>query len=193
MNRIKNSVIAFGGLLLVIALIALATPRPTQGQGGDPVGPTKPVLVDNTSAESLPVTGKVNVSNLRGSPLPVSDVDNPARQPFQRLLNSINGSFTVPDGKRLVIEYVSGTLDGGASCTANYVFITTTITVAEEAQILSHIFPPTPISSLRAVFGQQTRIYSDPNTVVSARLNTNPNNCDSSFVAYISGYLVDVP
>ncbi len=121
------------------------------------------------------------------------DVDNPARQPFQRLLNSINGNFAVPDGKRLVIEYVSGTLDGLTNCTANYVFITTTISVAGEAQIVSHIFPPTPISSLRAVFGQQTRIYADPNTVVSARLNTNPDNCDSSLVAYISGYLVNLP
>ena len=68
MNRIKNALIAFGGLSLLIGAIALVTPRPTQGQqGGDPVGPTKPVQVVNTPSEPVPVTGTINVGNFGSS------------------------------------------------------------------------------------------------------------------------------
>jgi hypothetical protein len=65
--------------------------------------PDRRVIVTNTP---LPVSGTVFVR----------DVDNPARQPFQigfriTMMNSgteqVFQSITVPDGKRLVIEYVS--------------------------------------------------------------------------------------
>lgn len=67
MYKFKNSLIAFGGLLLLISAIAFATPHSTQGQREEPVGPTKPVEVVNTPAEPVPVTGtitgSVNVAN----------------------------------------------------------------------------------------------------------------------------------
>lgn len=66
MNRIKNSLIAFGGLALLIGAIALVTP-PTQGQGDEAVGPTKPVQIVNSAANPVPVTGSitggVNITN----------------------------------------------------------------------------------------------------------------------------------
>src|SRR5437899_3945 len=62
-------------------------------------------------------TPNVNVVNTTASPVPVRDVDNPARQPFQAEAMggfadgaSTTGDITigaVPAGKRLVIEYVS--------------------------------------------------------------------------------------
>src|SRR5438445_1232922 len=62
-------------------------------------------------------TPNVNVVNTPASPVPVRDVDNPARQPFQAQVvggfadgASTTGDITiatVPAGKRLVIEHVS--------------------------------------------------------------------------------------
>lgn len=127
MNRIKNSLVAFGGLSLLIGVIAFVTPRPTRGQGGDPVGPPKPVKVVNTPAEPVPVTGtttitgdvtlapgtSVAINNTPDAPVPARDVDNPARQPFQmRVEYGFNPAPapSVPNGKLFVIEYVSGSL-----------------------------------------------------------------------------------
>src|SRR5437899_11619632 len=62
-------------------------------------------------------TPNVNVVNTTASPVPVRDVDNPARQPFQAeaMGGFADGASTtgdipigaVPAGKRLVIEHVS--------------------------------------------------------------------------------------
>src|SRR6266498_1651362 len=117
MYKFKNSLIAFGGLSLLIGAIALVTPHRTQGQGGDTVGPPKPVKVINTPAEPVPVTGTttitgdislapgtsvainntpnvnvvntptVQVGNTRDAPVSARDVDNPARQPFHKSIS----------------------------------------------------------------------------------------------------------
>jgi hypothetical protein len=69
MNQIKNSLVAFGGLSLLIGAIALVTPRPTQGQGADTAGPVKPVTVVNTPADPVPVTGSISGSvNILNTP-----------------------------------------------------------------------------------------------------------------------------
>src|SRR5207244_995932 len=62
-------------------------------------------------------TPNVNVVNTTASPVPIRDVDNPARQPFHAEAvgefadgASITGGIlipTVPAGKRLVIEHLS--------------------------------------------------------------------------------------
>src|SRR5437870_8952863 len=69
-------------------------------------------------AQAAPSPTNVNVVNTTASPMPVRDVDNPARQPFQA---EVVGGFadgasttgdvtitTVPAGKRLIIEDASG-------------------------------------------------------------------------------------
>ena len=66
---------------------------------------------------AAPSPSNVNVVNTTASPVPVRDVDNPARQPFHAEAvggfadgASITGGIlipTVPAGKRLVIEHVS--------------------------------------------------------------------------------------
>src|SRR5213083_3739953 len=68
-------------------------------------------------ARAAPSPSNVNVVNTTASPVPVRDVDNPARQPFeaQGMGGFADGASTtgditiatVPAGKRLVIEYVS--------------------------------------------------------------------------------------
>jgi hypothetical protein len=117
MYKYRNSLIGFAGLSFLIGAIALVTPRPTQGQDGDTVGPPKPVKVINTPAEPVPVTGTttitgdislapgtsvainntpnvnvvntptVQVGNTPDAPVSARDVDNPARQPFHKSIN----------------------------------------------------------------------------------------------------------
>jgi hypothetical protein len=67
MYKFKNSLVAFGGLSLLIGAIAFVTPRSTQGQGGDPVGPTKPVEVVNTPTVNAQQSGAWNVG-ITGTP-----------------------------------------------------------------------------------------------------------------------------
>src|SRR5947207_4073698 len=101
MFKLKQSLIAFAGLLLLISLIAAVSPSSTRGQGNS--GNAPPPFNVNVVNTPLPVTGTISVGNLGDAPLPVRDVDNPARQPVQFEFNGLN-DYQVPAGKRLVIE-----------------------------------------------------------------------------------------
>ena len=218
MNRIKNSLAACAGLALVIGLVALVTPTSTQGQGGDTVGPPKPVKVINTPAEPVPVTGTmtvtgdvtlapgtsvainnsptVQVGNAPDAPVPSRDVDNPARQPFQRSM-SFPSSFTVPGGKRLVIEVFSARVSFPEPCRLSDLYL---ITVTEGQSAFFYHSPTTiePVLRPRAVVvNQQTRIYADPGTsvTVNAERACYPGGTfdDYTGTVTVAGYLVDVP
>ena len=108
MKKFKNSLIALTGLTSIIGLIALVTPISGRGQGSD-----------------APPTRDVNVVNTVANPALVRDVGVPLRTPVQISVNVlIHGPelsaeeevYTVPEGKRLVIEHaalVCDTLDPG--------------------------------------------------------------------------------
>jgi len=139
----------------------------------------------------------VNNPNPNPSPQPapqlVRDIDNPARQPFQRQLGfevtEFGGfsSFTVPAGKRLVIEYVSasGVVPSGDSM--QYLVVTgevqNFIPVAQQASAPGVVF---------CVAGLQTRLYAEPGTSVTlGALRTGSTGTSSANIS-ISGYLVDI-
>src|SRR5258705_4017509 len=141
------------------------------------------------------------------SPLPMRDVENPARQPFQADVPSAgefpDGMFvtlpmitTIPAGKRLVIEQVSvlGAMIKGQR------MVTTGLHINNGGNNVQHFLAITPQGSggcCRDVFvaSQQVRLYADPGTIVygfaSRDVNTGFANAAVSFS--ISGYLVDVP
>jgi hypothetical protein len=139
---------------------------------------------------------------------PMRDIDNPARQPFnfgKNLVLSFNTpsqlflsdpSFTVPAGKRLVIETLSiyvalapgqlglvklGTLAGGVGVT--------------------HVFPLTKTYSLSSGEDVYTglhsiRMYADPGSTVfiTAERNTVAGIAlDAVFKVVITGYYVNLP
>lgn len=134
MNRLSFSVCAAGAIGGFIALGLLE--RPAIGQGnGLPAG--RDVRVINLPTEPVPVSlngtgtvkGDVNVVNTPGvnvlnkptvkidtaQPIPVVDAGAVTREPFQirvHLTNNLGDSdgitgFSVPAGKKLVIEYVN--------------------------------------------------------------------------------------
>lgn len=167
----------------ILALVTLAAPALAQGQkGGD-------------SPQN------VEVVNTPERPVPVRDMDNPARQPIQRFFVRTSSAapepYRVPDGKRLVIEHISGQVTSGATCTAIYGRVSTTVVSDGTLVLASHRFPlsATPLPSL-AVFSHQVRLYADPNSNVTGNVigRNGAETCTlDGFSIVISGYLVDVP
>lgn len=116
MKKLKNSLIVFAGLMTMVGFIALTTPISGRGQANN-APPTRDVNVVNTPS--------VNVVNTASSPALVRDVGAPVRTPVQIGVNvfisfgetsRLSDIYTVPEGKRLVIEHVAlkcDTLDVG--------------------------------------------------------------------------------
>ena len=110
--------------VLLAGAFLLATHVTGLGQNPKPSPAPVNVTVVNTPSQPVPVTGTVNVGNLGGSPLPVSGVlgvenaaggslltrnlDSPTRQRVYHFFFGNPSSYTVPDGKMLVIDYISG-------------------------------------------------------------------------------------
>jgi len=140
---------------------------------------------------------RVKVINPASNPVPVIDVDNPARQPFQQPFNfsfdhtqGTNGqSFIVPAGKRLIIEFVSGSvaLERGAVVD---VVVTTTVDGIEGGH---HLIPTSmgpawglPLSYL---ISTAMHVYADPGTKVQFSITDNLTGNGGSW-GTISGYLI---
>ena len=206
MFSFKKSVTALVGLLVLVVTLVALVPLVSRGQGNS--GNAPPPFNVNVVNTPLPVTGTINVGNLGDSPLPVRDVDNPARQPIQANIIEVPPQipnpilFTVPAGKRLVIEYVSADIQANTQCATAplYALRTTTGGVA-----LNHFFQSEFTGTLGAAaneatraygLSQQTRIYADPNTTVTLDIRTSAFPSCSFMVndgIHVSGYLVDVP
>jgi hypothetical protein len=185
-----NSVIASIGWSLVVIAITAFSPALTHGQkaGAAPPPATLDVKVVNSPSEAVPVTGTVNVGNLGAVPLPVRDVDGPARQPVQ-----FRDSYVVPAGKRLVIEYISAEFRIAGPCQ----FMV--IELFSAPQRLHYFYPhfvgtiPNP-NGAEYVYGlsQGTKAYVDENKVAYLSFLT-AGGCDlNTNFKYASGFLVDM-
>jgi hypothetical protein len=152
--------------------------------------PDRRVIVTNTP---LPVSGTVFVR----------DVDNPARQPFQIgfpfTMNSgteqVFQSITVPDGKRLVIEYVS--MGSGSVPVGQHLFIILRTFVGGVGAF--HYVAVTPQGRLAPpnvadtfVASQPMRVYADPGTTVTIQMQRDSGYAACGPNLTVSGYLVDV-
>ena len=192
MNHIKNSLVAFVGLLLIVIAVTAIIPALTRGQKSDAfrTPPTLDVNVVNTSSEPVPVTGTINVGNPGENPLPVRDVDNTARLPVH-----FNESYTVPNGKRLVVEYVSMGIGSQTKCDVIAVDLSSESTVLHTyyPAFVGVFFGPTS-RPYRYGLSQETRAYVGQNRTVSFGFGGH-SGCgagpDFSHVG-ASGYLVDM-
>jgi hypothetical protein len=183
---------------------------------GDGPKPTQPVIVTNTP---LPVsaaqsgswgvsvvnTPTVNIGSLpdvtinTAGPLPVRDVDNPARHAFQTGADGFlaPGPDTqelyvagAPAGKIFVIEYVSGTVGLPAGNKILWLGLQTDQGAGPQDHMLA---PPTFAGSSGGVdsygYGQLTRLYC---TEAGLRFFIHRTGTDLGSVSvYLSGYLVD--
>lgn len=181
------------------------TPLPVTGSVTGTIG-----LAPGTTVGLAPGTS-VQIDSTVADPVRVRNV-NDAIQPVQAAQTCTTPAigcggtiYTVPSGKRLVIEYASLSVCALPGQSAQ-LSISTTIGGAAVDHFIS-IAPPAagpgstsigcnPLvntgSSLTAV-GQPVRLYADAGTLVGANADRTSNLGSAAFSFAISGYLVDVP
>lgn len=172
MNRFRNTLIAAASLSLLAANLMLITTRNSHA-GGTPPAPI-PVTVSNSS-------------------LNIRDIDNGALQPVTISLSpnsasstSATDSFTVPAGKRLVIEFVSASnTQYNAGGAATEYLITTVGGNQAYFRIVNTV-------ASTATVNMPVKIYADPGTQVSA-LEQQLGGSSCGGIMNISGHYVNVP
>jgi len=163
-----------GGGLALLALLALL--------GGLGLFASRPA---HTAGGPIPVTVSNTVQN--------RDLDNPALQPFQFTLapssnssNSATDSYTVPAGKRVVLEYYSAQLTQYPLGGYGYMYLITT------GGGNAAYYKAVPAVASTVPLNQLTRIYADPGTTIQASV-TQSSGSSCGGVVILSGYLVNVP
>jgi hypothetical protein len=154
----------------------------------------------------------VEVSNTVDNPVRVRNV-NDALQPVQFSASCVSSAgtigcgpgigYSVPSGKRLVIEYASLNVCALPGQTAVLKIFT-----SAAGTFVVHSLSSTPVTtspgantigcnggvaSSIASRGEQVRIYADPGTSVGFEADRDNNNGALDATMTISGYLVDVP
>lgn len=173
-------------------------PVPTRAQGTTAINGT--VQAEQSGNWNVAITGTptVQLGNTSDNPVWVRDVDNPARQPFSQNLTltlpqgqqlGLIG-FQVPDGKRLVIEFISANSEVPAGekdvfliqALANSIGYTHYLTATYQANFSG-------FDSF--VISQPIRMCADPSTTVRFQLVRSAATDNGGFTFNVSGYLVD--
>ena len=155
-------------------------------------------IVTLSGTPSVSITGTPNV-NVANTPI-VQDRDNPARQPFTYnagdawIGNAPNISFyfTVPGGKRLVIEQVSVSAHLTASTTQK---LSAEVQIFNGSPFTFYRFVGTDAGQNDFVASSQVRCYADAGTSVAllvTRSDTSVGGVNFGEVS-LSGYLIDTP
>ena len=157
--------------------------------------------VQNTAGLTIVTTNQTLTGNGTSAsplgvalPLVIRDSDNPARQPFQFSGSSTSSGVivvTVPAGKRLVIEYISGSQS--VTNGSGRGFFSALITTQTGNTVSKHIVPPTSFDS-RGTFtdyhvSQPLRMYLD--TGQQLRILFNADSFSSS--VNLTGHYIDTP
>ena len=194
MKNYKNYLLAGSGFVILLGSFILSVPRPTQGQGGDPVGPTKPVMVVNTPSEPVPVTGSitgdVNVANtVRVSDVRRRPFNETFQLPFAEGQDLRSASFIVPPGKQLVVTFVSAnaSLPAGQAVTFSVRGGDSGSNAALHRLVLS-----VGSSGSSFVTSEPLQLYLDAGEILTPIFRRSDTTGGASANAAISGYLVDV-
>ena len=204
MYKFKKSLIALIGLLALMTIVTVVMPHTGYGSSGmgsnAPNAQTQNVNVVNTPTVNAQQSGTWNVS-INGTPVvgldaanntvkfdavnntvkidpaapvPMRDVDNPARHPFVAACTIANNNgfpctlTTVPPAQRLVIEMFQMQATNVAPSLS---------VVTQNTGMTYQFFEPS----------QLVRVYADPGTTVTGAGGPNGTR------VVISGYLVDLP
>ncbi len=211
-SKLMLITLSFGIVTLALSLVPS---KPVGAAGSAPVMVTNtplPIQGPVNAAQSGPwnvgiTGGAVSVANSESSPVLTRDMDNGARQPLQKVLCVGTGSstglcgpvgnvFTVPDGKRLVIEQVSGSCEQEQGTVVADVSIDTKV----GSDDVNHTFPlqlpatfAAPTGEYASSFHYVTRIYADSGTTVgfSGEQFLGPTGRDALCRMTVSGHLVN--
>jgi hypothetical protein len=121
----------------------------------------------------------------------VRDADNPARQPFYKLFSSPDVNFgTVPAGKVLVLEFVSGRVASGESGTGGVALYTWYQGALETFNMFAASRYTEDVSSNKTYITQPVKIYIPAGR--SMQLRWEGDITPVFYAMTISGHYVDV-
>jgi hypothetical protein len=180
MFSFKKSLTALVGLLAFVSMVVVLMPFVSRGQG---------------NSGNAPPTQNVNVVN---TPLPVQDIDSPGRQPVTAEGSCSDSGcsdtvYTVPAGKRLIVEYASITANIPPGKVARWRLFANN--GGQQVELNFPLTQPPVIFGVlsQSTAGQQVRLYADAGSEVRMNGTTSDNGTPSNYIFSISGYLVDVP
>ena len=151
---------------------------------------------------TIKIDGANNMVKIDGtSPIPVRDVDNPARQPFQTNLQFFlqdgsfgdQQSFAVPANKRLVIEYISADSGVPVGQLARIGVYTSLNNLFTLHYVVTNRLGTVGNGDDEFVAGQPTTIYADPGTQVFVGFTKNAGQGFANCSITLSGHLVNLP
>jgi hypothetical protein len=173
--------LTFGGSITLLVITSLINPSSAQAQFSNPV----------------------RVLNTPTQPVPNRDVDQPARQAFDAQAtvaipaNAFGGSatfnFTIPAGKRAVVEYVSllGELPTGQQVA---LFRLQGVLNNQGTEHYVPVIKQVTGASLdRFVAGQPVTIYADPSLISVEVGRSSTSVVSTQFLVRISGHFVTMP
>lgn len=191
MKRSKYIVFAvLSAFVLVGALLVLVSP--TARAQVSKIKAATEVLIVNTPAEAVPIQGSVEVSNLGTETVSIRNVDEPARQ-------AVKGGegFAVPEGKRLVVEYVSAEVRSSIPC--NYVALSLLSFPGGSAPSSVHQFYPQYVGqtgggdTYRYGLSSQVTAYVEGGNSVGMGIAFDGCGIGTGVSVFrFSGYLIDV-
>ncbi len=200
MGRLKQYVIMTAALVLIVSAMSLLIP--VYGISGPPAKHVKVVNKPVVKAKQLG-SWDVKVNNDSNEPISIRDEDNPARQPFhvsKDVAGGCSGSiaerlFTVPPGKRAVIEYISVSTRNSGAGMSNFAIVTTL-----NGNVAPTLLPSQPrlfINSgpnpARAQnYGQLVKAYADPVTDIVGLISCEGPIVQDSYNFNLTGHLVDL-
>jgi|KBSSwiStaDraftv2_1062776.scaffolds.fasta_scaffold17934_4 hypothetical protein len=188
MQRLKYSVFTALGFAALAAVLSILDPTPSKAANNS----TANVFVTNTGAAPVPVTGSVNAR----------DIDGPARNGIMiagQINLGLNASgtqgtvYTVPAGKRLVIEGVSAQLAVDHDAGALAELLIQNLVTNPGIYLPATLARATPTFDFYAV-NQLVRAYADTGTelVFAVSQNAGASQPYAEYVT-VSGYLIDYP
>jgi hypothetical protein len=164
--------------------------------------PSVPVTVTNDPAHAVPVTVQ-GIVKLGSDPAPAAAITaaGSCPQPCSATWYADVPVYTVPAGKRLVIEYVSGfvRLPAGAQAIleivtavdGTYLFADGGLKTSELP--VDHVLGPVTQAGNSFSVASSLRLYADPGTTVTFHVDVEtPNGTIDYALVRISGYLVDI-
>jgi hypothetical protein len=189
----KDYLFVASGIVILLCLFLISVPKGSQAQSRNP----QPVTVENTRDNPVPVTVGGRVRTCPDEACPATMLNANDRKAFQRRVQftipegvpQTGTNITVPEGKRLVIEFVTASQLAFSQPVA--IRLRTNVDGEQAEFALLQTKQGEPNIDLW-ITTQQMRVYADaPGFRIEAGRQT-PFVADSFVDVSVSGYLVDL-
>lgn len=209
MNKLKNCFFAALGISLFAFVLSVTGAGRAMAQStfslvkiinstSEPV----PTTVVNSPTVKLASNAAVTVNNGEANPVLVQNVNDGVTPFHQTVTGSFpagsfggSGIISVPDGQRLVIEYVSAHVLLPTGQNLHQVSVSTQIKGSTVQHFLVRNQHGAHFSGTDNVFtvGQQLRLYADGGSPIIFSLARNVATGNPGYSLAVSGYLVNIP